>query len=305
MTPGPAPARRLCEREVAIFLFHGVIATCDYRVRNYTRKHLPRDEFVAVIDSLSRAGHAMSLPEIVEHCVAAEPFPPRAFAVTFDDGFENNSSVAAPILADFGVPATFYVTTGFIEHNAMSWIDRIEDFMEHTSSGTLRLPWTTRPHSFDDTGSRIAVLEHIRHHAKRDRDIDPDALASDIFAQGRVAEIYSSDDPVDRKMSWKQVAALARTEGFTVGGHGHTHRIMTSLDDDELQDEVTRCLDLLTEKASLVTEHYSYPEGLDYCYSNRVADVLGRHGIVCCPTAEDGTNPLGQGLFGLKRIAVA
>ena len=247
----------------------------------------------------------MSLPQIVEHCIAAEPFPPRAFAVTFDDGFENNYSVAAPILADLGVPATFYVTTGYVEHNAMSWIDRIEVFMEHTSSGMLRLPWTTRPHSFDDTGSKIAVLDQIRHHAKRDPDIDPDALASDIFAQGGVAEVRSSDDPVDRKMSWKQVADLAQTEGFTVGGHGHTHRIMTSLDDDELENEVTLCLDLLAEKASLTTEHYSYPEGLDYCYSDRVAGVLRRHGIACCPTAEDGTNPLGQGLFGLKRIAVA
>ena len=80
---------------------------------------------------------------------------------------------------------------------------------------------------------------------------------------------------------------------------------MTSLDDLALEDEVTRCLDLLAEKASLTTEHYSYPEGLENCYSDRVAGVLRRHGIVCCPTAEDGTNSLGQGLFGLNRIAVA
>ena len=69
-----SPARRLAEDEVAIFLFHGVVWTCDYQVRNYTRKHLPCDDFVGVIDSLRRAGHAMSLPQIVEHCVAGEPF---------------------------------------------------------------------------------------------------------------------------------------------------------------------------------------------------------------------------------------
>ena len=91
-SPSPSPAQRLADQEVAIFLFHGVVVTNDYEVRNYTRKHLPRDEFVATIDSQSRAGHALSMPEIVEHIIAGAPFPPRAFPVTFDHGFENNHS---------------------------------------------------------------------------------------------------------------------------------------------------------------------------------------------------------------------
>ena len=54
------------------------------------------------------------------------PFPKNSFALTFDDGFENNMSIAAPILTDYKVPATIYVTTNFIENNEMSWIDKIE-----------------------------------------------------------------------------------------------------------------------------------------------------------------------------------
>ena len=298
------PADRLAEHEVAIFLFHGVVEKSDYEVRNYTRKHLTHDLFRRVVEQLLAAGEPISLSQIVEHCRSGEPFPPRAFAVTFDDGFENNYSIAAPILSDYGVPASFFVTSGFIEHNSMSWIDRIEYFMEQTPRGALCLPWAEKAQRFDDRETKIALLEQVRFHAKRDPTIDLEALVSDIFSQGGLDEIECNDDPLDRKMSWDQVGELARHDLFAVGGHGHTHRIMSFLDDDDLETEISICLRLLEQKAGISTQHYSYPEGLAYCYTDRVIDVLRDRGIVCCSTAQEGTNRLNESLFELRRIAV-
>jgi peptidoglycan/xylan/chitin deacetylase (PgdA/CDA1 family) len=298
------PADRLHEDELAIFLFHGVVERSDYEVRNYTHKHLTREVFVDVMEHLTARGRPLSIADVVAHCANAEPFPPCSFAVTFDDGFENNHAIAAPVLSDLGVPATFYVTTAFIDQNAMSWTDRLEYFMEHTARGALRLPWAEGEQAFGDRDSKIGLLEQIRHRVKTDPAIDVDALVADIFAQEGRPELTFSDDPLDRKMSWDQVAELAGHELFTVGGHGHTHRILSFLNDEALTGDVWDCLRLLAEKASVGPEHYSYPEGLDHCYSDRVIDVLRQRGIVCCPTARDGTNPLTEGLFALRRIAV-
>src|SRR5690242_4292419 len=122
--------RFLGESTFAIFLFHGVVRTSRYAVRNYTRKHLEADQFARCLTELKRVGQPVSLDHIL-HCIReGDGLPPRSFAITFDDGFENNYSVAAPILRDLGIPATFYVTTNFIDSNAMSWIDRIEYCLE-------------------------------------------------------------------------------------------------------------------------------------------------------------------------------
>ena len=52
-------------------------------------------------------------------------YPPNSYAITFDDGFKNNHDIVTPALDDFSTPATFYLTTDFIESNRMSWIDQI------------------------------------------------------------------------------------------------------------------------------------------------------------------------------------
>lgn len=298
------PVNYLAHDRLAIYLFHGVIERDNYEVRNYTRKHLRRERFYEIVQTLVANGRALSMPQVAEYAAAKTPWPSRAFAITFDDGFENNISVAAPILEHFGVPATFYVTTRFIDENAMSWIDKIEYCIERVRRGALQLPWAAEPKSFASTAEKIALLDEIRRVVKRDPAIDPEALARDVAGQCNMPCPEQSNDPLDLKMSWEHVGSLHESPLFTIGGHTHTHAVMSFLSDDKLETEIETSLKLLRDRAGCDTTHYSYPEGMRHCYSQSVIQALKRHGIVCCPTAEPGTNAHAEDLFRLRRIAV-
>lgn len=62
--------------------------------------------------------------------------------ITFDDGYLDNYTVAAPILSDFGLPATFFIATGFIGSDLVSWWDEAagirSEWMNWEQVGELR-----------------------------------------------------------------------------------------------------------------------------------------------------------------------
>lgn len=299
-----APEERLTDDgSVTIFLFHGVIGKQRHQLRNYTRKHLPVDEFDRIIGRLRVLGTPVSMDQVLENCESGKAFPKRAFAVTFDDGFENNFSVARPVLERHNVPATVYVTSGFVDENGMSWIDRIELAFEIIESGEITLPWSPQSCKFYDVSSKISILDDIRLHVKSDPCIDADEFVRDIFSRLGLNEIRCSNDPLDLKMTWSQVRAWC-APGYTVGGHSHSHAILSHLEPARLDAEIDQSLDFLRERAGIVSPHYSYPEGMAHCFSPEVIAALKRRGIRCCPTAIDGVNAPSCDPFLLRRVMV-
>ncbi len=56
----------------------------------------------------------LTMAQVAEHLRTRRPFPPRAMAITFDDGFASVGTIAAPILARYGLTATVYAISGMI-----------------------------------------------------------------------------------------------------------------------------------------------------------------------------------------------
>ena len=294
----------LSEDSFVIFLFHGVIKNLKYEIRNYNHKHMESNLFAECIKVLKNNGKSFSMNDLLNPDFNKKKLPRKSFAITFDDGFENNLSIAAPILYDFNIPATIYITTEFIEKNAMSWIDRIEFVLENISSRTIYAHWLNKKIDIKNNQTKINFLNSVRNFVKNSPDCNPNTFANDLCEQNGYPNILSSDDPIDKKMSWKQVSEANKSDLLTIGGHSHTHSILSYLSSDQLNYEIDTSIELLNKKANVQTSHYSYPEGLEHCYSDNVINELKKRGVRCCPTAISGTNNVSDDLFNLKRIMV-
>ena len=66
---------------------------------------------------------ALNMAQVAEHFRAQRPFPRRAVAITFDDGFVNVLTEAAPIMAEYGFVGTVYVITGMVGRRTR-WTDQ-------------------------------------------------------------------------------------------------------------------------------------------------------------------------------------
>ncbi len=70
---------------------------------------------------------AWPLDRLLQARAAGETVDDRIFAVTFDDGYENNYLYALPILEELRVPATVFIATAFLDSNQPypfdNWID--------------------------------------------------------------------------------------------------------------------------------------------------------------------------------------
>ena len=67
----------------------------------------------------------MSLNELLAGVRERRAFTGREVVITFDDGYLDNYEFAVPVLSELGLPATFYLTAGFI-------------------GTSLQFPWDTR-----------------------------------------------------------------------------------------------------------------------------------------------------------------
>jgi peptidoglycan/xylan/chitin deacetylase (PgdA/CDA1 family) len=63
---------------------------------------------------LSRNFKVISITQLVESLKGNSPLPPKSVVITFDDGYKNNYLHAYPILKKYNLPATIFLTTGFI-----------------------------------------------------------------------------------------------------------------------------------------------------------------------------------------------
>ena len=290
------------EDEFVIFIFHGVIESNSCKVRNYTKKHILANEFIEILNILSSKGNAISIEEMMYCLNNKKKFPKFSYLITFDDGFENNYSVAAPILQSYEVPSIFYISTDFVENNSMSWIDKIEYGLEMCSKGNIKLSWDDNEYFFSDIPSKINLLKKIRNYVKCNTSFDIKKFVSDIFRQLNINEINSLETNLDKKLSWEQIVDLNNNKYFQVGGHSHNHFSLTSFNEKELTHQINKSISLFKEKANIDLQYYSYPEGQSVDFNDLVIQKLKNNGIKCCPAATHGINNLSSDPFRLHRI---
>ena len=294
----------LYDDAITILLYHGVTNHISFGIENNHKKHIQEDIFKRQMEFVKQTSNILSVDDLLDFS-SEQKILGKNVIITFDDGFENNYSVAAPILDSLGIPAVFYVSAGIVDTNLMFWVDVLEDCINLTDKQNIEIIMAERLYVFDMTTfeSKLNALNIIKGYCKRCVANEKDNIMQQVQEETRIVSKISHS-PNYRKITWKQIKELNSNKLFTIGGHGMYHNILSKLDSKRLIEEISLSLGLLEYHLGEKVKHYSYPEGLEEHFNQKVIDQLISSGVRCCPTAMPGPNSSIKDLFRLRRNMV-
>jgi peptidoglycan/xylan/chitin deacetylase (PgdA/CDA1 family) len=204
---------------------------------------------------------------------------PRA-VITFDDGYRDNVILAAPILREFGLRATFFVVAGLVDTETVPWYD-----LAGASWNALARQGRALP----GMNAREAVAR-----AKQMSPVERQDWLEDLQKEtGRPAL-----PDRDLIMTSEQLRDLV-AEGHEIGSHTMTHPILPQCDDSMLKYELKQSRINLSEMTGQDVK--------GICYPNGDCDARVLHGSVdagysYATSVEQGTNDLASvDMMALRR----
>ena len=119
--------------KLSVLIYHRVLAAPD----SILYGEIDAMRFEVCMELVAAEFNVLPLGEACSRLVRGA-LPARAVCITFDDGYSDNEQIALPILKRLGLPATFFVATGF-SNGGIMFNDGVIEAVRHSAEGTYDL----------------------------------------------------------------------------------------------------------------------------------------------------------------------
>jgi peptidoglycan/xylan/chitin deacetylase (PgdA/CDA1 family) len=304
--------RRFRLRGKAVVLMYHRVLNTDQQLRTASQPGLVvgDETFARQVGVLKRFFHVLTLDELADHLASRVPFERPSCLITFDDGWIDNLENALPILRAHGVPAVMFLPVNFVGGRRLFTREALTHLLVKAIEVGRREPArrkTLRPHlvplgldalldvaDADPLAAVIKVIGAHRFASGPEFEAAVAGLSRELGVDG--AAISNLDAFID----WSQVDVLS-AQGFSFGGHGADHRVLTTVPEEKVRFEVETSKKVLDARLRRPVRAFAYPNG---AWNAAVADTVKSAGYELAFTVEPGAVGCDDAPFSLRRVNI-
>jgi len=213
---------------------------------------------------------------------STEILPERIVSITFDDGYENNYIECFPVIEKYSLPATIYLTTGYIDSNELFWWDKLRIYLEISKKNVLKFEKLSfnirRKYGKKIANRKISSFIKKLETQKREEIMDKIKFALEIESDSSINSIKYTNDKI---LTWEQIKDMKKSN-VEFAAHTINHVILPLVTIDEVKHEIIGSKMDIEKELNTPIVHFAYPNG-DYC--NQIKDILFEVGFQTGVTA--------------------
>jgi peptidoglycan/xylan/chitin deacetylase (PgdA/CDA1 family) len=230
----------------------------------------------------------IALNDVITHVEHGTPLPPDSVAVTFDDGFADTYRYAFPVLQRYEIPATVFVSTGYVESGEPFWFELASYLVYRLPPQSLELQDGTCLPTGDSWTARTASLRRV-HSILKDLPNAARVQLIDDWKHRYANELAHGASLHSRPITWPQIIEMAAS-GVAFGSHTVSHPNLTRLTDEDLHRELTDSKLALESKLQKPIDTIAYPIGTPSAFNSRVISAAREHSFKIGLTYVSGAN---------------
>jgi peptidoglycan/xylan/chitin deacetylase (PgdA/CDA1 family) len=248
----------------------------------------------------------ITLSSLAESLIEKKSLLHNALTITVDDGYRDFFTNAFPVFHEYGIPATVFLVSDFLDQNLWLWWNQIEYAFRQTSKNTLDLDLAEHGlhhFSFNTPEEKNRIWYEVAELLTTVDNSTREEALEQIFRSLSV-DIPSSPPAEWSALSWEEVNQMARN-GVEFGAHTRTHPILSRIDNQTIvRAEVEGSKFRIEKRLGIPIKHFCYPNGGRADFTDETVDIVKKCGFQTAVTTERGMITNDSDPFLLRRIGV-
>lgn len=271
-------ARRQSTGQGAVLTFHGLRRDEEPAGILDEGLHLRLSVFQAICAHLSENYQVIPLSEMFRMIDLGQRLPDRAISLTFDDGYASNYHLAYPALKQHGLPATVFLTTGFLDGTESLWFQEMDLAMQAKGESKNLAATLLRLKMLPDQEMREILTAYCADCAP---------------SQTRPA--------VTLPLTWDMAREMQASGLVEFGGHTHSHPILARCSLEQQRREIFTCYERLSAELGRAPKLFAYTNGGAEDFSTETCGLLAEAGFEAAFTMMSGRVKPGLNPYALPR----